>query len=90
MGDRLPRRMTDLGGSRGHGRPEDKTDIASVEAAASLLSSRSREATPTTDSSPRGPPTSSRLSMLLFPRVEKLEDTVRSVKKDLGRVEDTH
>jgi hypothetical protein len=91
MGDRLPRRMTDLQAmTGGRGRPstaaatEDKPEeqVSLLEAAVSRLTAAE---TPTPDgAAATSSSTSSRLSMLILPRVERLEDTVRSVKKDLG------
>jgi hypothetical protein len=90
MGDRLPRRMTDLQamtGGRGRSSTaaatEDKPEeqVSLLEAAVSRLTAAE---TPTPDGAATSSSTSSRLSMLILPRVERLEDTVRSVKKDLG------
>jgi hypothetical protein len=90
MGDRLPRRMTDLQAmTSGQGRtttaatenkPEEQVSL--LEAAVSRLAAAE---TPTPDGAAApSSSTSSRLSMLILPRVERLEESVRSVKKDLG------
>ncbi len=91
MGDRLPRRMTDLQamtGGRGRSTAAATEDnkpgeqVSLLEAAVSRLTAAE---TPTPDgAAASSSSTSSRLSMLILPRVERLEDTVRSVKKDLG------
>jgi hypothetical protein len=93
MGDRLPRRMTDLQamtGGRGRSSTtatiatEDKPgeEVSLLEAAVSRLTAAE---TPTPDgAAATSSSTSSRLSMLILPRVERLEESVRSVKKDLG------
>jgi hypothetical protein len=96
MGDRLPRRMTDLQamtGGRGRSstaaaatednKPEEQVSL--LEAAVSRLTAAE---TPTPDGAAApSSSTSSRLSMLILPRVERLEESVRSVKKDLGKGE---
>jgi hypothetical protein len=92
MGDRLPRRMTDLQamtGGRGRSTTatpstEDKPEeqVSLLEAAVSRLTAAE---TPTPDgAAATSSSASSRLSMLILPRVERLEESVRSVKKDLG------
>jgi hypothetical protein len=97
MGDKFPRRMADLHGlaaNRGRGgaaaspKSEDRADeVSLLEAAVSRLvgGGRTPAASPTNAALPSEIASSSRLSMMLFPRSERLEDTVRSVKKDLGR-----
>jgi hypothetical protein len=61
-------------------KPEEQVSL--LEAAVSRLTAAE---TPTPDvAAATSSSTSSRLSMLILPRVERLEDTVRSVKKDLG------